>query len=80
MYNNFNLRIGQYLKNARKNHGFTQEDLGKMIGKSKAWYVDIERGKNNLYFSDAKLLCDALDIDINELAKYAYGNDIHTEK
>lgn len=80
MYNNFNLRIGQYLKNARKNHGLTQEDLGKMIGKSKAWYVDIERGKNNLYFSDAKLLCDALDIDINELAKYACGNDFHSQK
>ena len=51
-----------------------------MIGKSKAWYVDIERGKNNLYFSDAKSLCEALNIDINELAKYAGGNDFHPKK
>lgn len=80
MYNNFNLRIGQYLKNARKKNGLTQEELGKMIGKSKAWYVDIERGKNNLYFSDAKSLCDALNININELAKYAGGNDFHHTK
>ena len=71
---------GERIRELRLSLGLTQEELGKMIGKSKAWYVDIERGKNNLYFSDAKSLCEALNIDINELAKYAGGNDFHPRK
>ena len=74
------LSQGARIAYVRQFRHMTQEELGKMIGKSKAWYVDIERGKNNLYFSDAKSLCEALNIDINELAKYAGGNDFHPKK
>lgn len=48
----------------------TQEELGKAVGKSKAWYVDIERGKNNLYFDDAKKLASILGFTLDELADF----------
>ncbi len=70
MYSDFNIKLGLYLKNARKNKGMTQEELGKAVGKSKAWYVDIERGKNNLYFDDAKKLASVLGFTLDELANF----------
>jgi transcriptional regulator with XRE-family HTH domain len=70
MYSDFNIKLGLYLKNARKNKAMTQEELGKAVGKSKAWYVDIERGKNNLYFDDAKKLAYVLGFTLDELANF----------
>jgi transcriptional regulator with XRE-family HTH domain len=70
-YSNFSIAVGIYLKDARNKKGLTQTDVGVQAGHTKSWYVDIERGKNNVYFDDVQRLCTILDIDIKKLAEFA---------
>ena len=70
-YSNFSIAVGIYLKDARVKNGLTQTDVGVQAGHTKSWYVDIERGKNNVYFDDVQKLCTILDIDIKKLAEFA---------
>lgn len=70
-YSDFSIAVGIYLKNARIKKGLTQTDVGVQSGHTKSWYVDIERGKNNVYFNDVQKMCTILDIDIKDLAEFA---------
>lgn len=70
-YDSFNKAVGDYLLEYRQKHNLTQQQMADMIGKSKDWYREIERGRNSLLFHDAGPLCEALGIDISELGRYA---------
>lgn len=72
-YSDFSIAVGIYLKSARKKTGLTQEEVGRIVGHTKSWYVDIERGKNNIYFDDVQKLCTVLNVDIKDLADFATG-------
>jgi transcriptional regulator with XRE-family HTH domain len=65
----FDKKVGDYLKKYRVEHGLTQEQMGASIGRTRLWYREIERGRNSLLFADAKKLCEALNIDLNEMIK-----------
>lgn len=70
-YSDFSVAVGLCFKEARKKKKLTQTEAGELVGHTKSWYVDVERGKNNIYFDDAKKLCELLDIDIEDLATFA---------
>jgi DNA-binding XRE family transcriptional regulator len=70
-YSDFAIAVGLRFKEARKKKNLTQTEVGELVGHTKSWYVDIERGKNNIYFNDAKSICELLDIDIDDLATFA---------
>lgn len=45
--------LGENLRQLRKNHtNLTMADAAQKIGKSRTWLNDIERGRNNIYFTD----------------------------
>ena len=61
--------IGENIKLWREFKGIKQEDLGKMIGKSKTTMSNIETGKEpaNVYILEE--IADALGIEITQLYK-----------
>lgn len=56
------------LKMLRKNKGYTQEEMAKMLGyKDKSSYCHIEKGKVKITLDLAIKICRILETDINEL-------------
>ena len=59
--------IGDVLKSAREKAGLTQLELSSMVGVSRAYYADIERGRYNPSLKVLTRLADILGIDLNFL-------------
>lgn len=55
------------LKARRLDLGLTQEAAGQLIGKSQSHYGKIEAGKLAMKATEAKALCDALGLTLNQL-------------
>lgn len=60
-------KIGDVLKFAREKAGLTQLELSSMVGVSRAYYADIERGRYNPSLKVLTRLADILGIDLNFL-------------
>lgn len=60
-------KIGDVLKSARKKAGLTQLELSRMIGVSRAYYADVERGRYTPSLKVLSRLADILKIDLNFL-------------
>lgn len=60
-------KIGDVLKSARKKAGLTQLKLSRMIGVSRAYYADVERGRYTPSLKVLSRLADILKIDLNFL-------------
>lgn len=60
-------KIGDVLKSAREKAGLTQLELSSMVGVSRAYYADIERGRYNPSLKVLTKLADILGIDLNFL-------------
>jgi transcriptional regulator with XRE-family HTH domain len=60
-------KIGDVLKSAREKAGLTQLELSSMVGVSRAYYADIERGRYNPSLKVLTRLADILGIDLNFL-------------
>lgn len=58
-------KIGDVLKSAREKAGLTQLELSSMVGVSRAYYADIERGRYNPSLKVLTRLADILGIDLN---------------
>lgn len=69
-FNNHNLAVGMFFRKLRKERDLTQLNVAEGTGKTKAWYVDIERGKNSIFFNDAKLLCDFFGVKVSDLSDF----------
>ena len=54
------MMYGKRLKSARMKNGITQSELAKMIGKSKQWISEFERGNIRLNMDIAIQLAKAL--------------------
>lgn len=54
-------------KTARLRKGYSQAQLGKLIGTSQPHIANLERGQGDFMFSTGEKLCDALGISMNEL-------------
>lgn len=53
------LNIAKKVKDARSEAELTQTELGKLIGKSKQWVSEIERGNIRLSYEMAVVIADA---------------------
>ena len=53
---------GKTLRTQRKKIGITQAELGRMVGKSKQWVSEFERGNIRLNMDIAVQLSAALDV------------------
>lgn len=61
---------GKALRNIRKSKtSFNIEQVASKLGRTKVWLSEIERGKKNIYFSDAKALCKIYGIKVSELGE-----------
>ena len=60
-------KIGDVLKSAREKAGLTQLELSGMVGVSRAYYADVERGRYTQSLKVLSRLADILGIDLNFL-------------
>lgn len=60
-------KIGDVLKSAREKAGLTQLELSGMVGISRAYYADVERGRYTPSLKVLSRLADILRIDLNFL-------------
>ena len=60
---------GLALKQFRKECGFTNQEVVDRVCKSPMWLSDIENGKRNIFFKDAKALCRIYGRTLNELSE-----------
>lgn len=60
-------KIGDVLKSAREKAGLTQLELSGMVGVSRAYYADVERGRYTPSLKVLSRLADILGIDHNFL-------------
>lgn len=74
-------RIGNRLKELRKNRGFTMRDLAERSSLSVNAISLIERGENSPTISSLKRLSNALGVSINELLEKTLDNSfVHIKK
>lgn len=59
--------IGKLLKKARENSNMTQSDVADIVGISRAYYADLERGRYNPSIKVLVKLCNLYNIDLNFL-------------
>lgn len=67
--------MGALLRRRRKETGLTQEEVGRMIGKSKSVVSQYETGVLNITFEMVQKYCNALGITIREL--FFSDEDLH---
>jgi transcriptional regulator with XRE-family HTH domain len=61
------VKINEKLRKIRKSKGITQTFIAKKMGKTSAWYSNIERGYTRLLAEDAKKIAEILGVDIREI-------------
>lgn len=69
-------QIGDVLKKAREKAGLTQQELATLVGVSRAYYADVERGRYTPSLKVLSRLAEVLGIDLNFLKQ----NDGNTSK
>ena len=61
------ITFGRRVREVRKGKGISQERLAEMAGIDRSYMGNIERGEKNITLKKAYEICDALEININEL-------------
>jgi len=61
------MHLSNNIKTLRKRKGLTQEDLSKVLDKTKATISDYEKGKSTPPLEVALQLCDIFNVDLNSL-------------
>lgn len=61
------IAFGKRVREVRKSKGVSQERLAEMAGIDRSYMGNIERGEKNITLKKAYEICDALDIEIQEL-------------
>lgn len=63
-------KVGIALRNLRtSNTDLGVSEVARKMNKSKDWLSQIETGKRNIYFDDAKALCKIYGIKVSELGE-----------
>ncbi len=60
-------KIGNNLKQARKDKGMTQKEVAALLHMTQQQYSRFERGIFELNYDQILFLCELYDIDANEL-------------
>jgi len=61
--------IGRLIRGKRKEKGWTQGELGELVGRKAGTISDIERGRGNLNFRTLSAIAKVLEIPISEIAE-----------
>ena len=59
--------FGKRVREVRKSKGISQEKLAEMAGIDRSYMGNIERGEKNITLKKAYEICDALDVEIQDL-------------
>ena len=59
--------FGKRVRELRKSKGISQERLAEMAGIDRSYMGNIERGEKNVTLKKAYEVCDALDVEIQDL-------------
>ena len=59
--------FGKRVREVRKGKGISQERLAEMAGIDRSYMGNIERGEKNITLKKAYEICDALDVEIQDL-------------
>ena len=59
--------FGKRVREVRKSKGISQERLAEMAGIDRSYMGNIERGEKNITLKKAYEVCDALDVEIQDL-------------
>lgn len=68
-YNFLYQKLGKRIEEFRKKKGLTQEELAEKAGLHRAYYWDIENGRN-ISIKTAYLLARALGVSLSELFNF----------
>ncbi len=61
------LKIGNNIRTARKQRGYSQEEFADIAGFSRSYYTEIETGKRNISVLNLIKIIEALNVDPNEI-------------
>ena len=61
------IAFGRLVREVRKSKGISQERLAEIAGIDRSYMGNIERGEKNITLKKAYEICDALDIEIQDL-------------
>ncbi|OLF40484.1 helix-turn-helix domain-containing protein [Psychrobacter sp. Rd 27.2] len=61
------IAFGRRVREMRKSKGISQERLAEMAGIDRSYMGNIERGEKNITLKKAYEICDALDVEIQNL-------------
>lgn len=61
------IAFGKRVREMRKTKGLSQERLAEMAGIDRSYMGNIERGEKNITLKKAYEICDALDVEIQDL-------------
>ena len=64
------LKIGDNIRAARKQIGYSQEEFADIAGFSRSYYTEIETGKRNISILNLIKIIEALNIDPNEIIDF----------
>lgn len=59
--------FGKRIREVRKGKGISQERLAEIAGIDRSYMGNIERGEKNITLKKAYEICDALEIEIQDL-------------
>lgn len=63
-------QLGENIREARKQRGYSQEEFAYMAGFSRSYYTEIETGKRNISILNLIKIINTLKTDPNELIKF----------
>jgi transcriptional regulator with XRE-family HTH domain len=61
------LKIGDNIRAARKQRGYSQEEFADIAGFSRSYYTEIETGKRNISILNLIKIMEALNVDPSEI-------------
>ena len=61
------IAFGRRVREVRTGKGISQERLAEMAGLDRSYMGNIERGEKNITLKKAYEICDALEIEIQDL-------------
>ena len=68
------IAFGRRVREARKNKGISQESLAEMAGIDRSYMGNIERGEKDVTLKKVYEICDALEVDINDLVQQSQSD------
>lgn len=63
-------QLGENIREARKQRGYSQEEFAYMAGFSRSYYTEIETGKRNISILNLIKIINTLKADPNEIIKF----------